>query len=521
MVLSFILAKYYSYNKLSIKSLESWTTFKGQIHNHLNGMENFYNSRNPLQREQLQLNSVYGHDGIITKESYAWDEVTFDLLLKENSIIYLYLTVNNKHNKVIRLGCNNKYKSSYLLLDESGKLKDAKHLNLCVNVNEWNRIKVVKNANFFVLYVNNDKFKLNRFERSYTSHLGFKGHVNDAYVDNIRIIGHDLNFLEEFSNNKSFKEVFPFFFVLIYFMMCLFYAFSLVGKIAYSIFLFISFNLILFFSSLYLYDFYYWSGLYTFKDTKFDRIEQFRRDLFFNFISFDKNNDYINLPLVFNEDNKKHVCHVTSSDLNSASPSYQYNCNVENSQKNFNLLFVGSSQMSGSGSNSLHSSFAAKIIEKLYFHYQGNINADLFAKHGENALTLLNLLKNDKVLNKAFDLVVVNLGYNDLTHNELKHGFVKNSQILVNYLKNKYNAKILFFLEPFDIEFEKFNPYLGYTDKLENLKNADFYFLYKDNPQILFNDQGLAWWDYVHMTQYAQNIYADYIFNILIKNYIN
>ena len=97
MVLSFILAKYYSYNKLSIKSLESWTTFKGQIHNHLNGMENFYNSRNPLQREQLQLNSVYGHDGIITKESYAWDEVTFDLLLKENSIIYLYLTVNNKH----------------------------------------------------------------------------------------------------------------------------------------------------------------------------------------------------------------------------------------------------------------------------------------------------------------------------------------------------------------------------------------------------------------------------------------
>lgn len=520
---SFLITKFYADSKNSIKASQKWTTFKGQMLNPLNGPINYYNDRNNLHKNHLKLNTHFGNDGIISLQKFEWDKLSFRANINPESLFYIYLTYDIKSD-VIRIGNNPNYKSSFLTIYDTGLFDKSEAINIDLKPNLWHEISIEKYNGKYLLKIADKTYTVGDISQKGSNYFGFKAHFNRAVIDDIKLFKNktQLVFQDDFSNKKSEAKIFPFIFTINILIMIICYLFIINGKIHQSNYIFVISIFSIFLIPTYFYDYYYWSKSFSIRNDKLFTIEKMRRRFFFNHISLDDNNNYINYPESLWDFNTPYDCDIFTKEENTDSPHYIYTCNKEIISSNYNMLFLGTSQMFGAGAFNIKTSFFAQVVSAIgkEFLKKSKVRAHLFAKHGKTSKFLLDGLKAKKAEIKDIDIIIINLSFNDLGLDRYEKHYKENIKNLINYLKETFNAPIIFFMEPYNKEAVDMPEYPSFVEEFKSMPQISFYH-YMDEPNDLFNDKGIVWWDRIHLTQYGQNMYANYKLNILLNNHLN
>ncbi len=101
------------------------------------------------------------------------------------------------------------------------------------------------------------------------------------------------------------------------------------------------------------------------------------------------------------------------------------------------LLIIGDSAALGVGVDGQEDALAGQLSSLLGNHY--SVNWKLLAKTGATAVDVLDMLQN--LQEEPFDIVLVSIGVNDVTHFTHSGRWEKNMNVMINVLVSKFSVK--------------------------------------------------------------------------------
>tara|TARA_B100001971_G_scaffold111191_1_gene102132 strand:- start:76285 stop:77874 length:1590 start_codon:yes stop_codon:yes gene_type:complete len=513
-LLSFLLSRFYCYSKLSIKSLGDWTTFKYQAQNFLNGTNNFYHDRKPLRDNRLNLNEYYSHDGIISLINERWNKVEFEFELKEKDYFLFYLEFDHK-SMVLRLSADKNRVSKQILLNYDGEFLATKDLELTLEKDIIYNIKIVsENAKYFIL-LDGKKYELDLFEGKIAKRIAFKSNHSDIYIDNIFVDFENLSFFENFENTKDLERVFIIIFITLLIIFLLYELLAYKYKFNQLYFLMYAFVFCISMSVLYSYDYFIWSKYVHIAEGPKKNVEKLRRKFFFELINLDGNNVYNKQAVLFKFNLAQlQNCRITSMDY--PLPLYEYHkayCGDISNKETKKILFLGSSQTVGAGAFNYKLGLPFLFANELFTKTKRALIVYNLSESGSNAKGRLKALKSHDGFFGELDVVFINLGFND----NYSENYIRDIGNLITYIKKNFNALIIYLNEP---HFSRDDSYLRsqrVTSLISSTNQIRYFDYLKDNDKRFVSyDDAIYWWDDVHLTQFAQKLYAQY----LVKKYL-
>jgi lysophospholipase L1-like esterase len=183
------------------------------------------------------------------------------------------------------------------------------------------------------------------------------------------------------------------------------------------------------------------------------------------------------------------------------------------------ILFLGTSQMWGSGASSPNERIASKVSSLLNSGASGrNIYVINASKRASNSFELLSRCKDHLYLFRP-DLVILDLSNNDSD----VHSFDKGLRSLLEWTRS-IHSKTLFILEANspEVDFGKGTeqtilPIGRIQDRHAIMRNISTQYhvpLLDLNGYLTSDgvyDSGFLWWDLVHLTSYGQELAAEFI----------
>ena len=177
-------------------------------------------------------------------------------------------------------------------------------------------------------------------------------------------------------------------------------------------------------------------------------------------------------------------------------------------KKNIKILLIGSSQTWGSGAGTEAATFSCRFekLLKNYFACDGIscINAGISSI---NSTDLLSYYKHDWI-KMAPDICIINLSYNDGGSKKFRENL--HEFILLN---NLHQIKTVLVSEPAAVA----NDGLIVNHAIVREMAEKYKLKHIDMPHFLakHNDDGFIWWDFIHLTDYGQKLFAEKLFTEL------
>jgi lysophospholipase L1-like esterase len=545
-LLAFVVAAIVLYSNNVLLAHADWISGKRLIGNSIMGSYSAVRTRNLLHQNRLNLGVWHGFNEILLAEPELSSSLSFSVKLDEGAYIYAIFDKNARGYSGIRLSRNSNFVSALVFAEASGEFTEKIEIPDLHLTRGWHRVTILLSNKVIELIIDGTTSWNLPADRSNAPHIvGFRSGRFPVAVDNV-IIKNAVGTIivdEAWENNQNKWPI-----ILTVLAMCaaLFLGFNLYTKqlqlAAYSV---ITTVLVLLLTALCYFctDYFYWSGIYPYKDTpvwwhakenpSYSTLESFRQKTLgaipsFSFKSYpertsqqDLVSNFLALPLVRNDEhltlqitmNHQHGRLFVSlpDDFISVS-DFMTQAAVQSSHR---VLFLGTSQSWGSGANSIDERMAPQLQSMLWRHCDKKelftiINASL---RGSNSAELLQRYR-DHLYAFQPEVVIVNLSNND-----------SNSTLFEDSLENildigkTIRAKTLLVMEPNSTETE--NPrLLQQHDLMARLGERakvpviDLHgYLSGDNAY----DSGIMWWDTVHLTSYGQRKAAQFILNSLFE----
>ena len=169
------------------------------------------------------------------------------------------------------------------------------------------------------------------------------------------------------------------------------------------------------------------------------------------------------------------------------------------------ILFLGTSQMWGSGAASPKERIASKVSSLLNTGASGrNIYVINASKRGSNSFELLSSCKDHLYLFRP-DLIIL-----DLSNNDDARSFDKGLRSLLEWTAS-IHSKTLFILEANSPEVDKIRDRHAIMRNISTQYHVPLLDLNGYLTSDGVYDSGFLWWDLVHLTSYGQELAAEFI----------
>ncbi|MEC7277666.1 MAG: SGNH/GDSL hydrolase family protein [Bdellovibrionota bacterium] len=481
-----------------------WISHKSKAVVSVTGSVEFLIFRQALFKNKLNLGKYYGYHSIYSYKTFSPERINFDVSFSKKPFLEFYFK-NDDKLKVIRL---KRDRVLFLKGELGGKRELVSEVSLKENFKDINRIEVRlgSDQDFFL---NGHKVRIPF--RVDSGQIGFLCGKFGCKIDNIQVRERNgQTFDEDFKNRQSY-----FFLFLFYFAISLLFLSLARTRLKEFYLLLGTVNIGL--ATYYTFDYFYFSQLVHIQNKITKRLS-FERDnpnssfedlRFFTFQFLGRTFGYPPLnPHIFQT--KGYPRRPFSKGpvyANSTGSFYDWEKEVIldfKEKESFKILFLGSSQMLGSGASILPKTSFSRIINSFN---EGGIKTEglNYSLSGEDVKGWFRYYRKFN-FNIPPDLVILNIGYNGNADSILRY-----LPRLLN-INDTYGIETLIFLEPNNSE--RGNEILSNTQAVKSIASSYNITVINSDDYIRKREQkefSVFWWDDVHLTDYGQQVYAEFM----------
>lgn len=450
----------------------NWTSSKTRMEKGLMGAWSFMLTHRSLTYNHLDPGTWHGYQELFLQKNPEMGSVTFNFKLTDYSYFTVYISRQSDTLSGFRISNDPEYPSAFLkVVDYRFIEKDP--FRTAVIPGKWNSCSIRCDSDKVFFKINDTCIKTLPMPVEGKAVLGFRGSGRSTLLDDVRIRNHEGRevFYDDFGLKHSHRLIFSLIFIglnLLYLLLFKFRKTILMVMIYLAAFTF-SFSLFYQFYGQTLYP-KKWMIKWQNKVTSIEEIKDVHRRLLDSYFTPDQ-------------------------------------------QDKFKIILLGTSQTWGAGASSENRTFARRFEKELreYCHNQ-DISVMNAGVSGPNSSYILSFYKKYWIKVKP-DFCIINLCNNDGGSPDFKANleeFVK--------LNSSRQIETVFIPEPAAI----------YNDELiENhsiMKNvAEKYgiSMVVMGPYLQeHHDDGFLWWDFIHLTDYGQELFTKKLFDE-IKNLVS
>jgi len=487
-LLGIIISRTYLLYHNTIHNNASWVSTKMNLEKGVMGAVAFSFRRQALAKGHLNLGVWHGFQEVFYKDKLHVNSAEFDFWLEPNSYLNIIFNKSDKDFSCVRLSVNKHFESAYLMVSALGGFLEKVTIDTpTLRVRHWHNAKLHFDDDTFSLLL--DDKEIVRFNEHilHEQRIGFRGGFHNAFIDNVLISQHKSKRLyESFSNGKNAFRITAFFLVLVgmfngLIFLLLWFASRTNGKNAG--FYLAMLNIVLIFISALSFGYLYMKGGYYPKiDVQISKSEEYWKDA------------------------------KTASIVKGIRNTYG---EIHN-KNTYRIIFIGSSQTWGAGASKQSATFVNKIENKLN---KSGIQKTQFecintGISGMSSFELLNLYKSEW-LKLEPKMVVINLSNNDVDIDM----FASNLQNMIE-ISVRAGIQPIFVLEANSVENIN-NELIELIAKHEVMRRVGAAY---NVPVIDMHahlskkyDEGFLWWDFIHLTDFGQELVAEKLYNELVQ----
>ena len=537
-VAALILTEVVGYSRNILLLHPEWISSKRLLANAPMGANEAYFSRNILYRNRLNLHAWHGFNEILLNRVFSLGLLRFKFFLGDNGYLNIVFNKNKDSFCGVRLSRNPKFPSMFFQARTDGKFLLHKPIQNLVLSQGWHASRVTFEGNSLVVECDGlvrGKFPVEPLRQQV---IGFRSGNNVAIVDDVEVLDSDGKLVQR-ENFRNHWTGWLFYFCAFASLLSLnALIFHLCRNRQRALFSLITLELFLIFV-LFIYgcfDYYFWSAGYRYKGRTWGRARALNSDstlstgtlpeklrvLFFtHFPFYDPEYTrwmsyspvelirFLQIPSVAKYEHIMVIRNDSGAlrmdDVMDTGPDIQSYLAENPFRHGTRILFLGTSQMWGSGASSPNERIASRVSSLLNTGASGrNIYVINASQRGSNSFELLNRCKDHLYLFRP-DLVIL-----DLSNNDDARSFDKGLRSLLEWTRS-IHSKTLFILEANSPEID------GIRDRHAIMRNISTQYhvpLLDLNGYLTSDgvyDSGFLWWDLVHLTSYGQEVAAEFI----------
>lgn len=483
----------------TLKNNGNYIVSKQLLESGVMGSLNYFEGTQALSGEKLNLGEWYGFQEVIYQKPITLNRIDFKFKLDKGA--YFYLIFNKKSNEfeAIRFSANKDFPSAFIKANTNGKfIEYSEFFNSPFEIDKWisAQLKYIENQGYQLTANDSkgqEKILIDTTPIPETL-FGFRGSYKNAAIDYYILESEKekKNYIirDDFSNKFEVNAwSFLLFFSLTSFITVLLLKVFKFLKLKKYHFLVIAISLSALISLL---------GYRYYVATNYKHYPNLDSKISIFFAKLANLNYKIDENWDSNFYFENRIAEI--SDSIDVQALYQF-------EKEFKILFIGSSQTEGAGASLRHNGFPERIDQILKERFKEDnvliksINTGI---SGANSSVLLQEYQNRWHIYDP-DLILINLSNNDADPELFKNNlqtFIKLSEI--------NNNKIIFILEANTMLKSKNKlPLHDIMIDLSNTFNIPFIDLHSYIHSM--ENTGMVWWDDVHFTDYGLDIAANHI----------
>ena len=537
-VAALILTEVVGYSRNTLLLHPEWISSKRLLANPpMGGIEASF-SRNILYRNRLNLHAWHGFNEILLNRVFSLGLLRFKFFLGDNAYLNIVFNKNKDSFCGVRLSGNPKFPSMFFQARTDGKFLLRKPIQNLVVSRGWHDSRMRWEGKSLVLEcdgVVREKFSVEALRQQV---IGFRSGSNVAIVDDVEVWDSDGKLVqrENFRNHRTGWLFYFTAFASLLSLNALIFHFCRNRQTALFSLISLEFFLIFVLFIYGCFDYYFWSAGYRYKGRTWGTVrvlssndtlshallpERLRVLFFTHFPFYDPEYThsmsyspvelirFLQIPSVAKYEHitvlRNDSGALRMDDVIDNGPDIQSYLAENPFRHGTRILFLGTSQMWGSGAASPNERIAAKVSFLLNSGTSGrNIYVINASKRGSNSFDLSSSCKDHLYLFRP-DLVIL-----DLSNNDDARWFDKGLLSLLEWTRS-IHSKTLFVLEPNSPEVDKIR------DKHAIMRNIsrEYHVPLLDLNGYLASDtvydSGFLWWDLVHLSSYGQELAAEFI----------
>jgi lysophospholipase L1-like esterase len=532
-VAALILTEVVGYSRNVLLLHPEWISSKRLLANTPMGANEAYFSRNILYRNRLNLHAWHGFNEILLNRVFSPGLLRFKFFLGDNGYLNIVFNKNKDSFCGVRLSRNPKFPSMFFQARTDGKFLLHKPIQNLVLSQGWHASRMTFEGKSLVVECDGlvrGKFPVEPLRQQV---IGFRSGNNVAIVDDVEILDSDRKLVqrENFRNHWTGWLFYFSAFASLFSLNAL--IFHLCRNRRRALFSLISLELSLIFV-LFIYgcfDYYFWSGRYPYKGPMWGRLgapnssatlpEKLRVLFFTRFPFYDPEYTrwmsyspvelirFLQIPSVAKYEHIMVIRNDSGAlrmdDVMDTGPDIQSYLAENPFRHGTRILFLGTSQMWGSGASSPNERIASKVSSLLNTGASGrNIYVINASERGSNSFELLSRCKDHLYLFRP-DLVIV-----DLSNNDDARSFDKGLRSLLEWTRS-IHSKTLFILEANSPEVDRIRDRHAIMRNISTQYHVPLLDLNGYLTSDGVYDSGFLWWDLVHLTSYGQELAAEFI----------
>ena len=532
-VAALILTEVVGYSRNILLLHPEWISSKRLLANAPMGADEAYFSRNILNRNRLNLHAWHGFNEILLDRVFSLGPLRFKFFLGDNAYLNIVFNKNKDSFCGVRFSRNPKFPSMFFQARTDGEFLLHKPIQNLVLSQGWHASRMTFEGKSLVVECDGivrGKFPVEPLRQQV---IGFRSGNNVAIVDDVEVSDSDGKLVqrENFRNHRTGWLFYFTAFASLLSLNALIFHFCRNRRTA--LFSLISLELFLIFV-LFIYgcfDYYFWSYGYRYKrpapwgtvrDLNYTTLAEKLRILFFTrFPFYDREYTrwmsyspvelirFLQIPSVAKYEHIMVIRNDSGAlrmdDVIDAGPDIQSYLAENPFRQGTRILFLGTSQMWGSGAASPKERIASKVSSLLNTGASGrNIYVINASKRGSNSFELLSSCKDHLYLFRP-DLIIL-----DLSNNDDARSFDKGLRSLLEWTAS-IHSKTLFILEANSPEVDKIRDRHAIMRNISTQYHVPLLDLNGYLTSDGVYDSGFLWWDLVHLTSYGQELAAEFI----------
>lgn len=479
-----IVSNYYLLRQNTLSNNGAWVSTKSNLEVSVMGARSFIYEPHALTKNRLNLGAWHGFQEVIYQDSLQLKEVEFDFLLSPGAYLNFIFNKSQSGFSGIRISTNRHFDSMYFTASGIGEFLHKTSLKTRkVSAGIWHQMNIRFQQAYIEAFIDGNRVGKFKWDFDETQRIGFRGGKHEAVVDNISIYQNKTDAIfETFKNSKSAFLITVISVVIAMILSFLFAsALNLMRKLSGKVLAFygIMFNIVLLIIAAFMLSFQYLKAPgYPRIDARMERKEG---------------------------EGKRIVVAKTVRYIKKNYPEQKTADNV------LRLLFLGTSQTYGVGASTRARTFVQVLEDKLNLvnvpgTYFQCINAGM---PGVNSPYIINQYEKEWLqLNPK--IVVINLGTNDRKPDWLALNITR---IIDMSLEAGIQPVLL--LEPNSLEHNtnsllSKHQLMRVTGESRGIPVIDMHSYLRDKY-----DDGFLWWDFVHLTDFGQKLFAEKLYNEL------
>jgi lysophospholipase L1-like esterase len=488
---SFCITTLYVRQNNTLSKVQHWRSLKMDLQKTVMASFSFFATRKALSGHNLDLGTWHGFNEVVSIKDFDAANVSFNFFLKDSQYISFHYNRTADSFSGFLVSSNQHISSKFFRGDSFGKFTLDQNLNITnLKINDWNNAKIQFGSEKSILFINSVLISSDLPAALQKQHIGFKGSGHSgSYIDSITVNNNDGSvWSESFDNSENFYKTFimvsSIFLIIILVVLHLFRSRPDFSFNVLTILLIFAITL----PFLILADSYATSNFYFEKPSYLDFLQHSVKKEFNDFVPADQSRH-----AVANE--------FKSLYRHSKSPA-------------FKIILLGTSQTWGSGaSNSERTIVSQYNLSLKNSGFENKAKAYGLAVPGSR-LTEMSALFYELTKEKLPNLLIINLCINDTSD---LVAFENNLKIFIDDLK-KSGVLVVLSAEPFYDETQTMS---RHNHEVVQKVSVDMGVPFINEQDFLFSKQnsGYLWWDVVHMSDYAQQLFGSALFN-QTKKYI-